>query len=169
MQKLYLDCDGVILDTISKSYKMLKEEGITSEPEVKEFYSNICWKTLIIESGEIDNSLCKIKQLSKYFNIEILTHVNSNNEAEIKIEYFAKELPGINVITVPREIKKADFIEATNTILVDDFSENLSYWKEKGGIPVKFSNHKEESDYIVITDLLELIELYNKNNIEVKE
>jgi len=27
MTKLYLDCDGVILDTINMSYKMLKEKG----------------------------------------------------------------------------------------------------------------------------------------------
>ena len=29
MLKLYLDCDGVILDTINKSYQMLKDSNIT--------------------------------------------------------------------------------------------------------------------------------------------
>lgn len=162
MQRLYLDCDGVILDTINKSYKMLEEEGITEEPEVKKFYSNICWKTLIIESGQINDSISKIKKLSKYFDIEILTHVNSENEAKVKIEYFSKELPGINVITVPKEIKKADFVDCTNAVLVDDFSSNLEYWQEKGGIPIKFSSTKEKSEYTVIADLLELIDLYIK-------
>ena len=28
MQKLYLDCDGVILDTINKSYQIMKENNI---------------------------------------------------------------------------------------------------------------------------------------------
>lgn len=169
MKKLYLDCDGVILDTINKSYQMLKEEGITTEPEVRKFYSNICWKTLIKESGEIDDSIAKIKELNKYFNIEILTHVNSTKEEIVKKNYFKNELPGINVIAVPREIRKADFVEAKNNILVDDFSENLDYWKEKGGISVKFSNIKENCDYDVITNLLELINLFENNKIEVKE
>ena len=28
MQKLYLDCDGVILDTINYTYQIIKERGI---------------------------------------------------------------------------------------------------------------------------------------------
>ena len=39
MTKLYLDCDGVILDTINMSYKMLKEKGVyqhhTNEKKMK--------------------------------------------------------------------------------------------------------------------------------------
>lgn len=169
MQKLYLDCDGVILDTINRSYKMLQEEGITTEPEITMFYSNICWETLIKESGEINNSISKIKELTKYFDIEILTHVNSEKEAKVKIEYFAKVLPGINVITVPKIIKKADFVNSIGCILVDDYSSNLSYWEEKGGIPVKFSDYEENCPYTVINNLSELIELYAKNKIKVKE
>ena len=169
MQKLYLDCDGVILDTINKSYQMLKEEGITTEEGRKKFYSNICWETLIIESGEINNSISKIKELNKYYDIEILTHVHSEKEGQEKIKYFNKVLPGINVIIVPKEIKKADFVEATNTVLVDDYSPNLEYWKEKGGIPVKFSDSHKESEFDVITDLLELIDLFSTNKIKIEE
>jgi len=169
MKKLYLDCDGVILDTINKSYQMLKEEGITTEEGRKKFYSNICWETLIIESGEINNSISKIKELNKYYDIEILTHVHSEKEGQEKIKYFNKVLPGINVIIVPKEIKKADFVEATNTVLVDDYSPNLEYWKEKGGIPVKFSDSHKESEFDVITDLLELIDLFSTNKIKIEE
>ena len=86
MQKLYLDCDGVILDTINKSYQMLREEGVTKEDEVRAFYSNICWEKLIIDSGEIDGSINKIKELTNYFDISILTHVNTRKEALAKIE-----------------------------------------------------------------------------------
>lgn len=169
MQKIYLDCDGVILDTIAKSYQLLKEKGITEEEEVREFYSSICWKKLIKESGQINDAIEKIKELTKYFDIEILTHVNSENEANVKIEYFAKELPGIKVITVPKTIKKADFVDPTNIILVDDYSPNLEYWESKGGIPIKFFDTKKECPYIVITDLLELLNINIKNKIKVKE
>lgn len=169
MQKLYLDCDGVILDTINRSYQMIKEQNITTEQERTRFYSNIDWKKLIEESGEINNSISKIKELTKKFDIEILTHVNSENEAKVKLEYFGQELPNINVITVPKPIKKADFVNAKGCILVDDYSSNLAYWEEMGGTGVKFSEHEEDSHYTVISDLLELIELYTTNKIEVKE
>lgn len=167
MLKVYLDCDGVILDTINKSYQMLKEKGITTEEERKTFYSSICWTQLIIDSGEINNSIAKIKQLSKYYDIEILTHYYTESEASAKIEYFKNELPNIKVITVPKTIKKADFVDPTNCVLVDDYSPNLDYWKEKGGIPIKFSDSQKEYEYPVVTDLLELIELLNKTKINV--
>lgn len=167
MIKVYLDCDGVILDTINKSYQMLKEKGITTEEERKTFYSSICWTQLIIDSGEINNSIAKIKQLSKCYDIEILTHYYTESEASAKIEYFKKELPNVKVITVPKTIKKADFVDPTNCVLIDDYSPNLDYWKEKGGIPIKFSDSQKEYEYPVVTDLLELIELLNKTKINV--
>lgn len=169
MIKLYLDCDGVILDTINRSYQMIKEAGITDEMEVRKFYSSISWEKLIRESGEIDNSISKIKELVKYFDVEILTHVNSDNEAMVKKKYFAGVLPGVNVITVPKNIAKADFVDPEGAILVDDFSPNLEYWEEKGGISVKFSDSGKECPYIIITDLLQLLDIEFKNKIKVKE
>ena len=169
MLKLYLDCDGVILDTINKSYQMLKEANIKTESEISKFYNNIDWENLIEVSGQINDSINKIKELTKYFDVEILTHVYSEYEANVKIQYFEKMLPGINVITVLKSIKKADYVNAYGCILVDDYSSNLSYWEEKGGIPVKFSDYEENCPYTVIFDLLELIELFVKNKIKVKE
>lgn len=169
MIKLYLDCDGVILDTINKSYAMLKKTNLTTELEVRNFYSNIDWEKLIEESGEINDSINKIKELVKYFDVEILTHVYSDYEAGVKIQYFSKMLPNVNVITVPKVIKKADFVDSKGCILVDDYSKNLVYWEENGGIPVKFSQDEEDCQYVVISDLLELIDLFAKNKIKVKE
>ena len=63
MQKLYLDCDGVILDTINYTYQIIKERGI-SEDKIDDFYKNLSWETLIEEAGEINNSIEKIKELS---------------------------------------------------------------------------------------------------------
>mgnify|MGYP003232477586 FL=1 len=40
MQKLYLDCDGVILDTINYTYQIIKERGI-SEDKIDDFYKNL--------------------------------------------------------------------------------------------------------------------------------
>lgn len=171
MIKLYLDCDGVILDTISKSYQKLKELGITDEEEASEFYRNINWDELIEEAGEIDNATGKIKELSEsgLFDISILTHVNSDNEAFVKYKYFKDKIPEVEVIPVKKIIPKGDHVNPEGCILVDDYTPNLDYWYEKGGIPVKFSDSGKESKYTTITDLLELINIFDKKNIKVKK
>ena len=169
MQKLYLDCDGVILDTINKSYQMLREEGITKEDEVRAFYSNICWEKLIVDAGEIDDSISKIKELTNYFDISILTHVNTRKEALAKIEYFSQNLPGIEVITVPKGTEKADAVDARGAILVDDFLPNLKVWEASGGVPIKFSDSGKKCSYTVITDLLDLLTIDKKIKTKVKE
>lgn len=159
MKKLYLDCDGVILDTINMSYKMLKEKGIESEEEKKDFYRNLSWEELIIEAGEINNSIDKIKKLAEVYDVEILTHVISDGEIIAKENYFKAVLSNIKVIPVPKEIDKADYVDPNGSILVDDFLPNLEYWEEKGGIPIKFSDSDKECKYKKINDLSELLEL----------
>lgn len=169
MQKLYLDCDGVILDTINKSYQMIKDKGITSEEEAEKFYKEIDWKMLIEVSGEIDDSIQKIKRLysTGVYDISILTHVISKGEADAKIEYFSRVLPEVEVIIVPKNIHKADMICARDAILVDDYLPNLDYWKEMGGIPVKFSSSGKECKYETITSLSDLLSNTKIKKIEV--
>ena len=171
MKKLYLDCDGVILDTINKSYAMIREMDIDieKEEEIKRFYQTIDWKKLIIDSGEINDSIKKIRELEKHFDIEILTHTNSNEEIREKKDYFSRELPGINVISVPKNIDKCDMVSPKGAILVDDYAQNLKKWEEKGGIPIKFSDSGKDCDYTTITDLLELLEINFNHKVKAKE
>lgn len=159
MTKLYLDCDGVILDTINMSYKMIKNKGLTNEKDIEHFYKNLSWEELIIEAGEINNSIEKIKELTKVYDVEILTHVNSDGEIIAKLNYFKEVLPEVKVIAVPKEIRKADAVDPKGNILVDDFLGNLDYWHEKGGISIKFSDPGKECIYQTITDLSELLKL----------
>ena len=159
MTKLYLDCDGVILDTINMSYKMIKNKGLTNEKDIEHFYKNLSWEELIIEAGEINNSIEKIKELTKVYDVEILTHVNSDGEIIAKLNYFKEVLPEVKVIAVPKEIRKADAVDPKGNILVDDFLGNLDYWHEKGGISIKFSDAGKECIYQTITDLSELLKL----------
>lgn len=159
MTKLYLDCDGVILDTINMSYKMLKEKGIEREEEKKDFYRNLSWEELIIEAGEINNATDKIKKLAEIYDVAILTHVISEGEIIAKENYFKEVLPEVKVIAVPKEIRKADAVDPKGNILVDDFLPNLDYWHEKGGISIKFSDSGKECIYQTITDLSELLKL----------
>ena len=169
MKKLYLDCDGVILDTINKSYEMIKDRNLQGEEDIRGFYRDLDWEELIILSGEIDDSISKIKKLSEFFDVEILTHVNSDNESIVKNNYFNNKLPGINVISVPKTMHKCDIVNPSGTILVDDFVPNLEKWEEKGGIAVKFSDSGKQCDFITITDLLELLNINFDSKIKIKE
>ena len=91
MKQLYIDFDGVILDTMTKSYEELKKENIDrkNQDKVMEFFRNLDWKKLIEETEEINDSINEIKKIcdSKKFNVYILTHVNSTNEMIEKIKY----------------------------------------------------------------------------------
>ena len=53
MKNLYIDFDGVIMDTINMTYKMMDDENIdkSNRGEVKKFYENIDWKKLLCEYG----------------------------------------------------------------------------------------------------------------------
>ena len=67
-------------------------------------------------------------------------------------------LPDINIIYVPKNIRKSDYVNPKNSILVDDFLPNLEHWEEKGGIPIKFSSSGKSCKYHKIEDLLELLD-----------
>ena len=53
MKNLYIDFDGVIMDTINMTYKMMDDENIdkSNRGEVKKFYENIDWKKLLSEAN----------------------------------------------------------------------------------------------------------------------
>lgn len=103
MKQLYIDFDGVILDTMTKSYEELKKENIDrkDQDKVMEFFRNLDWKKLIEETEEINDSINEIKKIcdSKKFNVYILTHVNSTNEMIEKIKYLHKKLPLVTVVS----------------------------------------------------------------------
>ena len=65
MRKLYIDFDGVILDTIPVIYKRLEKNQIdvTDEASLVQFYENLEWKSLIQEASEIHHSIACIKKL----------------------------------------------------------------------------------------------------------
>lgn len=165
MIKLYLDFDGVILDTIDKTYEFMKKNNIVEPEDINSYYLNLNWDDLINNDCEqINDSITNIKKLldSKLFDISILTHVNSSNEANAKINYLHKMLGNIEVIPVDYNLNKCDVVDCKNTILVDDYIVNLDKWFEKGGIPVKFSDSGKQCNYLSITRLDDLLNKYNE-------
>ncbi len=169
MKKLYIDFDGVILDTIPIIYKRLEKESIdvTEEDALIQFYENLEWKSLIQEAPQIHHSIAAIKKIiaSKQFDVAILTHVNSQSEILEKVAYLKKELPGITIISVPKQLHKTDMVNPKGAILIDDFTGNLIDWDERGGIAIKFSLTPKDRGFPVI-DRLDMI--LNMNFINYK-
>lgn len=165
MKNLYIDFDGVILDTITPVYNLAKKLNIDVKTQTKEMgllFSKIDWETLIDESEELSNSINSIKKLkeSKKFNISILTHINSLKEAKAKIEFINNLFDDLTIIPVPKSCSKTMMTQTKNAILVDDYSGNLREWESSGGIGVKYTKEKEECEFKNVTSLEELLELF---------
>lgn len=161
MKKLYIDFDGVILDTIKVTYKMIENLGLGTEEEVRDFYYNLDWDHLIEQTPEINDSISCIKKIikSNLFDVKILTHIISYNEGLGKIKYLKSKIPELEVILVPKQINKADMVNPKDSILIDDFLGNLDLWHKNGGIAIKFSDGNKKSKYITITKLDQILDM----------
>lgn len=164
MKNLYIDFDGVILDTITPVYNLAKKLNLdvkTQTNEIGLLYSKIDWEELINESPALSDSIDNIKKLkeSKKFNISILTHVNSLKEAAAKIRFINGLFNDLTIIPVPKSCSKTMMTQTKDAILVDDYSGNLKEWQESGGIAVKFVKDIENGKYTEITSLDELLDM----------
>ncbi len=166
MINLYIDFDGVIADTISVSYMMMKEQNIEqNEESVRKFYRELDWHKLLRNITLINDSMNCIKKIvdTSRFDVAILTHVITLDEAVAKIKFIRKYLPHITIITVPKEISKTQMVNPKNSILIDDYAGNLRSWEVLGGIGVRFSLDLESKGFKVINKLDQIIDL------EIKE
>ena len=159
---LYIDFDGVILDTITPLYKEIEEKKIKKENLTK-FYEKYPWDTIIKDKYIINDSIeCIFKLIkTKKYNLAILTHVNSLNEAVLKIKYLRKYFKDITIIPCPKEISKTKMIHTKDAILVDDYAGNLREWEKEGGIPVRFNIKRNGKGFKVISKLDELIDMFD--------
>lgn len=166
MKQLYIDFDGVILDTMAKTYEELDKMKIDKKDQVKvkEYFRNIDWEKLIEETDIINDSINEIKKICacKKFNVYILTHINSTNEMIEKIKYLHGVLPEVTVVSVPKELSKTEVVNPSAAILIDDYSGNLKEWQKKLGIGIKFVKTLENSDYPELTHLSQVIDMFNQ-------
>ncbi len=160
MINLYIDFDGVIVDTINETYKMIEKLKINlnDSEKVINFYKELDWDKLLSNTKEINNAFDNIKKLqdSGIYNPCILTTVNSLNEINAKVSFIRIKNTKINIICVPKGIDKCKMVNSRNAILVDDFGGNLEPWIESGGIGIKFTD-KESNKYKTIYSLDELL------------
>ncbi len=164
MKELYIDFDGVIMDTIPYLYKALDDSDINTknEADVREFFSKYDYSKIINDGNILNNSIACIDELknSNIFQISILTHINSLEEGIVKVNYLRGYFKDITIVLVPKQLDKTEMVHAKGAILVDDYSGNLRAWESKGGIPIKFVKETENSDFKTIKSLKELIDLF---------
>lgn len=164
MRELYIDFDGVILDTITKLYddfKKLYKNDLT-EQKMREFCIDYSWEEIINDKNIINDSINSIKRIitSNKFNVSVLTHINSLKEGVLKINYLRNYFDDITIILCPKEISKTKMVHTKNAILIDDYSGNLREWKNEGGIPIKFSLNDEPEEFLVINNLCSVIDMF---------
>ncbi len=163
MRQLYIDFDGVILDTITYPYEYVEKKlGLEINQEnMGKFYSELDWKDFLKKVPVINDSIGCIQKImeSNLFEVSILTHVTTLDEAMEKVEYIRKYLKDIAIIPVPRKISKTKMVHTEGAILIDDFAGNLKEWTEEGGIGVRFSPKLSSKGYPVIDRLDQILNL----------
>ena len=160
MKELYIDFDGVILNTIPLLYHAAESAGKSKSDG--EFYSQYDFKQILKDEYIINNSIECINKIiaSGKFNVSILTHVNSLNEGIEKVNYIRRFFKDITVIIVPKQISKTKMVHTEGAILVDDYSGNLREWEQEKGISIRFNVNKESEGFTVIDSLDEIIDMF---------
>lgn len=163
MRNLYIDFDGVIMNTIEITYQDMTNKNINqdNQKEVRDYYKNLDWIQLLKKSKIINNGIECIEKIieSEKFEISILTHVNSLHEAVEKIKFIRKYFKDITIIPVPRELSKTEMVHVEDSILIDDYAGNLQEWQEKGGISIRFSEKMHGKGFIVIDKLDKILDI----------
>lgn len=168
MRRLYIDFDGVIMDTIPLLYNELEKNGVKlgEEEQIRKVFGGFDFSSIIKDKNILNDSIECIHKLieSKRFEISFLSHVNSLAEGEVKIKYLRKHFKdNITIIIVPKSISKPKMVHSEGAILVDDFSGNLKEWQEAGGISIRFSKELESKGYKVVNRLDQLLDMFDEN------
>lgn len=154
--KLYINCDGVLLNTIKVLYR---ETDIFHEHEpaipMKEWLKMIDWEKVLNEAGAIEGSVEAIKVIPTD-KLAILATVQSTEEAFQKIKYIRGLGIENEIIIVPSDCDKNEVVPAEGNILVDYHKENLRKWQDAGGIAVQFYQEKKKGEFQIVNSLSEI-------------
>ena len=149
--KIYIDFDGVILDTDTTIDNIIKDKNI----DKKEYIKTCDWNKLLNNTDIINNSLKYLKETK--LDINLLSKISTLEEGIGKVKYLKDNGIDMNINLVPNKISKSDMVNPKDNILIDDKVYNLDEWKSNGGIPIFFN--KDNKD----------IDVYGKVNTEYKK
>lgn len=146
---LYIDFDGVILDTeelLFEDWRKIENRHLLPETEKIKYIKNRNWDYILNNSPIINDSIYYLNNMNPKETF-ILTKVHSlENEASAKIRWLRNQKVKQTIIPVPHDIKKSDVVDPYNNILVDDSLFNLEEWEELGGIPILFDINNDNYD-----------------------
>ena len=153
---IYIDCDGVILDSEQRMLERKKIAGFPDHNDKKQFEAYFKyadkfieeWDYIINGASSINSSVEIIAELERLKrNIVILTKVHSLVEMKMKIANL-KYSRHINcpIICVPPGIQKQEMVSAKGRILIDDSYKNINAWNLVGGKGVLFSVNQNEEE-----------------------
>ena len=103
--------------------------------------------------------LIVLKKESNLFDIAILTHVNSLDEAIEKVKFIRKHTIDLTIIPVPKAISKTKMVHTEGAILIDDYTSNLTEWEASGGIGIRFNRSLNGKGFKVIDRLDKILEM----------
>ncbi|MBQ6283042.1 MAG: hypothetical protein IJK66_05910 [Bacilli bacterium] len=174
--RIYIDCDGVILDTLQYCIPMLLEQhnidysthdrSIEEQDKiVEQFFSNLDWNVILHNATKINGSIdfIKLMQNSSLYYPIIYSAVTSDEEAIQKRIFFEEQTPGIDCKLI--QSKNPKQCDDDKSILIDDDDFNLTHWQ---GRPLHFGSSRL-SIYPSIEDLGEIYYLFLRDENNPKE
>ena len=145
---LYIDFDGVILDTenlLFKEWRKRPNHRSLPESEKIKYMQGSDWEYILNNSEIINDSIYYLKNMNPKETF-ILTKIHSLEEGTSKIKWVRKQNIEQSVILVPYYLKKTDMVDARGNILVDDCLYNLSDWESNKGKPIFFDYDDDNFD-----------------------
>lgn len=142
-KKIYIDFDGVIVDSQSQIDYFFRLFGNKITEEWNEFLKNLNWeKEVLPNCNEINNSFSILKELYKLKKeVYIFSRVFSLNEASAKIKYLEEKGIRISFISSPGRLKKSNVVMPDKSkILIDDSKDNILDWINNNGQGFYYTN-----------------------------
>ena len=140
MSNLYIDLDGVILNSEEKILQLKEKSNNLSW---NNFFAELDWYKLLSESKEINNSVEILKILeNSNLKYSILTKIHTLLEMEAKVKNIRERGLEAPIIFVPPHIKKSEIIiPKSGDELIDDSIKNIVHWNDDGGLGVLFDQY----------------------------
>ncbi len=166
MKKIYIDFDGVILDTWQYFLDEYEKEYGNKDIDQKlldPIINRTNWEDVILKSNEINNAINNIIELKSKYDVTIITKIQVESEIINKTKYLSNyEIK--DIIFVDYNSSKSESVDPNNNILIDDTLDNLDEWSLKGGISIFFdkegnnidSFNKLNTKYKMITKLIDI-------------
>lgn len=112
--RIYIDFDGVILDTDTTIDNIIKDSGI----DKKEYIRSCDWDNILNNTDVINNSIKYLRD-SK-LDINLLSKISTLEEGIAKVKYLRDNGVDMNINLVPSKISKSEIVNPKGNILIDD-------------------------------------------------